>query len=113
MAIMGNASSPGRQGFLWIMVSLQWQAGCGKSRRSGIVLQRKEAGTIHFNHGITQRGLRRNHGFWTAAGSEAPRRFWAQPTVRRAVSPLRSATAVQIFVVRARTLVIVLRMDTD
>jgi hypothetical protein len=48
------------------------------------------------------RGLRRNHGFWTAAGSEAPRRFWTQPAVRKAVSPLRSATAVQIFVVRAQ-----------
>jgi hypothetical protein len=62
----------------------------------------------------------RNHNFWTAAGSEAPRRFWRQPAVRKAVSPLRSslrcasprqaATAVQIFVVRARSCRIVLRM---
>ena len=49
--------------------------------------------------------------FWTAAGSEAPRRFWKQPAVRKAVSPLRSATAVQIFVVRARSCRIVLRMS--
>jgi len=48
-------------------------------------------------HGFTQRGLRRNHGLWTAAGSEAPRRFWMPPVVRKAVSPLRSATAVQNF----------------
>ena len=40
----------------------------------------------------------RNHRFWTAAGSEAPRRFWKQPGARKAVSPLRSATAVQNFV---------------
>jgi hypothetical protein len=50
--------------------------------------------------------------FWTAAGSEAPRRFWKQPAVRKAVSPLRSATAVQIFVVRARSCRIVLRIKT-
>ena len=56
----------------------------------------------------------------SAVGSEAPRRFWAQPTVQKAVSPLRSslrfasprqaATAVQIFVVRARSCRIVVRM---
>ena len=49
-----------------------------------------------------------------------PRRFWKQPAARKAVSPLRSglrcasprqaATAVQIFVVRARNYRIVLRM---
>ena len=55
-------------------------------------------------HGFTQRGLRRNHGLWTAAGSEAPRRFWMPPVVRKAVSPLRSATAVQIFVIGAPSL---------
>ena len=49
-----------------------------------------------------------------------PRRFWKQPAARKAVSPLstlrsavtedgRSATAVQIFVVRARSCRIVLR----
>jgi Arc/MetJ-type ribon-helix-helix transcriptional regulator len=32
-------------------------------------------------------------GFWTAAGSEAPRRFRTQTVARKAVSPLRSATA--------------------
>src|ERR1035437_7030306 len=52
----------------------------------------------------------RNHRFWTAAGSEAPRRFWKQPSARKAVSPLRSATAVQIFIVRARSCRIVLRI---
>ena len=71
-------------------------------------------------HGQTQRGLRRNHRFWTAAGSEAPRHFWTPPAVSKAVSPLRSslrcasprqaATAVQIFVVRARSSRIVLRI---
>ena len=39
-----------------------------------------------------------------------PRRFWKQPAARKAVSPLRSATAVQIFVVRARSCRIVLRI---
>jgi hypothetical protein len=42
------------------------------------------------------------HGFWTAAESEAPRRFWQQAVARKAVSPLRSATAVQIFVIQPR-----------
>jgi hypothetical protein len=37
----------------------------------------------------------RNHQFWTAAGSEAPRRFGSSVRSRKAVSPLRSATAVQ------------------
>ena len=51
-----------------------------------------------------------------------PRRFWKQPAARKAVSPLstlrsaatedgRSATAVQIFVVRARSCRIVLRIN--
>jgi hypothetical protein len=34
---------------------------------------------------------------WTAAGSEAPRRFGSSIRNRKAVSPLRSATAVQNF----------------
>jgi len=33
--------------------------------------------------------------FWIAAGSEAPRRFGGSIRSRKAVSPLRSATAVQ------------------
>jgi hypothetical protein len=45
---------------------------------------------------------RRNHSFWSAAGSAAPRRFRQPKYVEKAVSPLRSATAVQIFVVRER-----------
>jgi len=32
---------------------------------------------------------------WTAAGSEAPRRFWMATYFAKAVSPLRSATAIQ------------------
>ena len=39
-----------------------------------------------------------------------PRRFWKQPAARKAVSPLPSATAVQIFVIRARSCRIVLRI---
>jgi hypothetical protein len=35
--------------------------------------------------------------FWTAAGSEAPRRFGSSILSRKAVSPLRSSTAVQYF----------------
>jgi len=77
-----------------------------------------------FYHGWTRINLTRPLAattiFWTAAGSEAPRRFWKQPAVRKAVSPLRSslrcasprqaATTVHIFVVRARSCRIVLRM---
>jgi len=43
----------------------------------------------------TDFGLRRE------SRSAEPRRFWAQPTVRKAVSPLRSATAVKSLFVRA------------
>ena len=41
----------------------------------------------------TDFGLRRE--------AETPRRFWKQPVVRKAVSPLRSATAIQIFARRS------------
>ena len=40
-------------------------------------------------------------GLWTAAGSEAPRRFRNQGRAGKAVSPLRSATAVHNFALRA------------
>jgi hypothetical protein len=53
-----------------------------------------------------QRGLRRNCRFWTAAGSEAPRRFGKPSVVRKAVSSLHSATAVQILAIHARIFMI-------
>jgi len=61
-------------------------------------------------HRWTQRGFRRNHSSWTAAGSAAPRRFRKPASARKAVSPLRSATAVQILVVRARSRMIALQI---
>ena len=42
-----------------------------------------------------QRGIAATKSFWTAAGSEAPRRFGNAVSSRKAVSPLLSATAVQ------------------
>jgi hypothetical protein len=62
---------------------------------------------------VVQRGLRRSHRVWSAAGSEAPRRFRKQGHARKAVSPLRSATAVQIFAVRARSCRIVVQIRTS
>ena len=41
--------------------------------------------------------------FWTAAGSEAPRRFGDEENDAKAVSPLRFATAVQIIDACVRT----------
>ena len=80
-----------------------------------------------FNHGWTRMNPTRlapQPRILDCGGNPAerePRRFWTQPAVRKAVSPLRSslrcasprqaATAVQIFVVRARTRVIVLRIE--
>jgi hypothetical protein len=58
----------------------------------------------------TWRGFRLNHGSWTAAGSAAPRHFRKPAGARKAVSPLRSATAVQIFVVRARSCMMVVQI---
>ena len=49
---------------------------------ANLTQRRQDAKTRNFNHGWTrmnQRGLRRNRQFWTAAGSEAPRRFWKPP----------------------------------
>src|ERR1017187_7570476 len=45
-----------------------------------------------------RRGGAATKSFWTAAGSEAPRRFGSFVRSRKAVSPLRSVTAVQILV---------------
>ena len=42
-----------------------------------------------------QRGRPATKPFWTAAGSEAPRRFGSCDRSPKAVSPLRSATAFQ------------------
>jgi hypothetical protein len=50
--------------------------------------------TDYFN-AETQRGRAATKSFWTAAGSEAPRRFGSSIHNRKAVSPLRFATAVQ------------------
>ena len=63
-------------------------------------------------HRCTQRGLRRSHRVWRAAGSEAPRRFRKQDHARNAVSPLRSAAALQIFVVPARSCRIAVQIRT-
>jgi hypothetical protein len=52
----------------------------------------------------------RNLTIWSAAGSEAPRRFGEQRQARKAVSPLRSATALQISVIRARSCKIVVQI---
>src|ERR1022692_992287 len=43
----------------------------------------------------TQRGRAETKSFWTAAGSEVPRRFGSCNHGAKAVSPLRLATAVQ------------------
>jgi hypothetical protein len=54
-------------------------------------------GETHFNF-LTQRrkgAETQSKSFWTAAGSEAPRRFGSSVRNQKAVSPLRSATAVQ------------------
>jgi hypothetical protein len=58
------------------------------------------------NQQPAQRGVRRNCRFWTAAGSEAPRRFGEPSVVRKAVSSLHSATAVQILAIPARSFMI-------
>jgi hypothetical protein len=52
------------------------------------------AGRAVFN-AKAQRRRDATQTFWSAAGSEAPRRFGSSVRSRKAVSPLRSATAVQ------------------
>jgi len=51
------------------------------------------AASLACGKGLARR--RHNQLFWTAAGSEAPRRFGTTAPGGKAVSPLRSATAVQ------------------
>jgi hypothetical protein len=88
--------------------------------------QQKRQGAKFLNHGWTRINPERltpQPRILDCGGNPAerePRRFCTQPAVRKAVSPLRSslrcasprqaATAVQIFVVRARSCGIVLRI---
>jgi len=52
-----------------------------------------------------------SQGVWTAAGSEAPRRFGSSLRNRKAVSPLRSATAVPKYLVAATPRCVLLLLD--
>ena len=58
--------------------------------------------------GWTQSGSRRRHGIWSAAGSEAPRRFGKQAAPRKAVSPLRSVSSLPSATARV---IVVLAID--